>query len=189
MKWMCGEEPAWLMSRLANEQAGQQLFSCTASLTILTRSSPWNGRGALNFVNDTANFYRSPECSSLSLLLCLLPKVVGSASVTSASSLCALGAAGLLQQLPACPVELWTCISPLRQTHPKAPSHHTPRMGTADSGLLLHSLIRGRDFSFKFCFWTCAFLAWFNEYCRLWNGENQNNTLSPTGKKGLLSWE
>lgn len=40
------------------------------------------------------------------------------------SSLCALG---LQQQLPACPVELWTHISPLRQwqTHPP-PSHHTP---------------------------------------------------------------
>lgn len=33
------------MSRLANEQAGQQLFSFTPSLTILTRISPWNGRG------------------------------------------------------------------------------------------------------------------------------------------------
>lgn len=106
-------------------------------------------QGGLNFVNDTADFYRSPECSSLSLLLCLLPKVVGSSSFTSASSLCALGAAGLQQQLPAWPVELWTCSSPLRQTHPKALSHHAPRMGTADSGILLHNLVCGRDFSFK----------------------------------------
>lgn len=163
MKWMCREEPAWLMSRLANEQAGQQLFSFTPSLTILTRSSPWNGRGhwILWMIQQI-----SAGALSAALSACRCPKVVGSLSFPSASSLCALGAAGLQQQLPACLVKLWTHISPLRQTHPP-PSHHTPRMGTADSGLLLHSLVRGRDFSFKFCFWTCVFLAWFNEYCRV----------------------
>lgn len=178
MKWMCGEEPAWLMSRLANEQAGQQLFSCTASLTILTRSSPWNGRGHW--------------------ILWMIQQISTGALSAALSACCCACFPRLwavpLSPLPPPPVSwgLLGCSSSFQHVHPN-PSKGTFTPHTQDghcsSGLLLHSLVRGRDFSFKFCFWACAFLAWFNEYCRLWNGESQNNTSSPTGKKGLLSWE
>lgn len=60
------KEPAWLTSRLASTS-----FLLPRCLQYVEAAV--HEMAGLTFVSNTACFYRSHECRSLSLLLCLLP--------------------------------------------------------------------------------------------------------------------
>jgi len=153
---MCGQEPAWLTGRLASSSSQPVFFYPVTCSTSKKQSMKW--QEWLHFGSNAVCFYRSPECRSLSTLLCLLPSAARWSLLLDWEPWGLLGFQHVQWSSGRALVRLGKAIR--RHLHTACPEGQGLQIQCCS-----HTICPVGGFLFQVVLLNVCFLAWYNEYC------------------------